>query len=185
MPPRKGFTLVEFMVSVAVLAILSATAIPNFNYFIVKTRVDNEITELYRLLLLTRNTAINTGYEVTLCPLDDANKCSIDWQQTLSVFIDANDNKAKDDDEKIIKIKNPITEGDKLQYALGRYRLVYAPTGRTVKWGSNGTFKYCPESLTDLSRGVVVATSGRIYVSSDIDNDGKDENRSGKEIICR
>ncbi|MEW6982133.1 GspH/FimT family pseudopilin [Colwelliaceae bacterium 6471] len=187
MPSCKGFTLVEFMVAVTILAILSAITIPNFNKFITQMRVDNEISALFQLLLIARNTAINSGTEVTVCPLDEGNRCSTLWQNEISVFIDSNDNKVydRDSDDRLIKVKNAVNNSDKLQYALGRYRIVYAPTGRTVKWGSNGTLKYCPKNQENESRGIIISTSGRLYASSDKDNDGKDEDRNGKEITCR
>jgi len=183
----KGFTLVELMVSITILAILSAIVIPNFNEFVIKVRVDNEISQLHRLLLVARNSAINSNNNVTVCPLDNDLQCTTEWQGTISVFIDNNNNDRLDTNinETVIRLKEAVKLGDKLQYGLRRFRLKYAPTGRTIGFGSNGTFKYCPKNYEDFARAIIVSTSGRIYASSDIDNDGKDENRSGVEIICR
>lgn len=186
MPPRKGFTLVEFMVSVAVLAILSATAIPNFNYFIVKTRVDNEITELYRLLLITRNIAINSGVPITLCPVNNNNECTVNWNNKLIVFLDQNSNGKFEpsDGDSIIKEKAAINTNDRLLYGKGRSKISYEPTGRLEGWGMNGTFRYCPKANNQLAKGVRVAVSGRVYKTSDINNDGKDEVRTGAKLSC-
>jgi len=183
----KGFTLVELMVSVTILAILTIIVIPNFTEFIIKIRVDNEISQLQRLLLVARNSAINYNQNITVCPLDDQLQCTSDWRGAISVFIDRNNNDRLDTNinETIIRIKEAIKLGDKLQYGLRRFRLKYAPTGRTTGFGSNGTFKYCPKNYEQYSRAIIVSTSGRIYLSSDIDKDGKDETRSGSEIVCR
>jgi len=183
----KGFTLIELMVSVSVFSILITLVAPNFNLFLTQLRVDNELIQLQRLLATARNNAVNTGLPTTLCPLNENNECHTQWHKELSVFIDINDNQIYEPlaGENLIRTKKTIKSIDKLQYGLGRKRVKFAPTGRTIGWGSNGTFKYCPEDHEESSRAVSVATSGRFYLSSDWDGDGKDELRNGNEIQCR
>lgn len=183
----KGFTLIELMVSVTIVAVVAAIVIPNFNEFIIRMRVDNEISQLHRLLLTARNSAINTNQDVTLCPIDNNSRCTTDWQNNIIVFIDTNDDDvySAEMNEVIIRLKPPAKINDKLQYGLHRKRILFAATGRTTGWGSNGTLKYCPENNVELSRAIVIATSGRFYPSTDIDLDGKDETRNGNEVTCR
>ena len=180
----KGFTIVELMVTVAVLAIVTAVALPNFNEFITKTRVDNEVSELYRLLLTARNTAINSDQNVTICPLAANSTCNNDWHKELSVFTDLNSNGIYEpaNNEELIKVKAAISSGDKLEY--GQNSLVYMPTGRLSGSADAEPFKYCPGSGAEHARGIEVSASGRFYSTSDIDNDGKDETRAGVKIVC-
>jgi len=171
------------MVSVSVTSILAAIAVPNLSDFIVKMRVDNEISQLHRMLLITRNAAINSGQKAIICPLDNSSQCTTQWQNELSVFVDVNNNKLFDANEKVIKIRAAITTGDRLVYGKGRTKITFKPTGQ-LSGLANGTFRYCPQSYQKHSRGIVVARSGRVYQSSDIDHDSIDENRGGKEIDC-
>lgn len=179
----KGFTLIELIVSVSVTSILAAIAVPNLNDFIVRMRVDNEISQLHRMLLLARNTAINHGQNTILCPLDSNSQCTTQWQNELSIFVDINDNKQLDVNEKIISTRAAINIEDKLVYGKTRNKVTYKPIGH-LSGLSNGTFRYCPKNHEKLSRGIVVARSGRVYQSSDVDSDGIDENRGNKEINC-
>ena len=181
-----GFTLIETLITLAILIILTAIAVPTFADLRIRIRVDNEITALHRLLLLTRNHAVNQERFVTVCPLTPSGQCSNEWHKTLTVFYDDNKNKALDASsaEVIIKIKSAIKSGDKLQYAQGRTALIYAPSGRLAVWGGNGTFRYCPKSHSNKSRGIIISGAGRFYLSSDQNMDGADENRSGRIISC-
>ncbi len=182
---QTGFTLVELMVAIFVVAILSAIALPNLNQFLVETRVDNEISEMQRLLLTARNMAINTGQNTTVCPLSSGS-CTTNWGNEISVFI--NDSNSSNNDkynsltEELLKTKDAINTGDKLQFAYSA--IVYTPSGQIATPTAASTFSYCPKDKADLSRGISVSLSGRSYISSDIDNDGKDEDRSGNAIVC-
>lgn len=182
-----GFTLIELLISISITSILISIAYPNLDSFISQMRVDNEISVLHRLLFSARNAAINRARPITICPLNDQNQCSTEWQNEISVFIDLNNNNSYDplNNEILLRTKSAIKSDDKLEYGLWRKRIIYAPTGRTAGWGSNGTFKYCPKGYPEKSRAIRIATSGRLYTSSDIDQDGKDEVRSGSEIKCR
>jgi len=177
-----GFTVIELMVSIAIAGILTAVAMPSFNDFMTSTRVDNEISELHRILLTARNTAINTGQNVTVCPLNISNICSTNWQGEISVFTNTASNTIYDPiNETLIKVKGSTTTGDLLQYS--QSSVIYTPSGRLSN-NISDTFSYCPQSNADMSRGIDVTISGRVYSTSDTDNDGKDETRNNSEIIC-
>ncbi len=181
---EQGFTLIELMVAIAVVAILSVIALPRMDSFLVKMRVDNEINEIQRLLLTARNMAINTGKNTTICPLSSSGSCTTNWQNDISVFTNSDNLLATNTSfaapDELVKIKSKIKSGDKLQYT--QNSIIYTPDGRLLTASSN--FKFCPKNNADLSRGVSISLSGRSYTSSDTDNDSKDEDRSGNEIVC-
>ncbi len=182
---KQGFTLIELMIAIAVVAILSAIALPSMSDFLVKMRVDNEIGEMQRLLLTARNMAINTGKNTTVCPLSSGT-CTTNWENEISVF--TNSSNTSDNDkydsatEELIKLKGAIKSGDKLQFA--HTSVVYVPSGQLLTPTVASIFKYCPKDEADSSRGVDISISGRSYVSSDTDSDNKDEDRNGDEIVC-
>jgi prepilin-type N-terminal cleavage/methylation domain-containing protein len=181
-----GFTIIETMVALAILMSLLSIGIPSLNNFIVVTRVNNEISTLHRLILITRNSALTHNTSVTLCPLNGQSKCKNLWHQELSVFTDGNNNKVFEPElnERIVANKAAIKTGDKLQYGKTRIGLTYASTGHLSGWGQNATFSYCPEYHHDKNRGIVVATSGRAYASAANKSNSKNIRRSGAKIKC-
>ncbi|MFB0998918.1 MAG: GspH/FimT family pseudopilin, partial [Colwellia sp.] len=142
----KGFTLIEVLITLSILGIVTAIAMPNISDFIIKTRVDNEISSLHRLILNARNAAVNTGKNVTVCPLSN-NTCAADWTAELTVFTndtntladnsvynnDGNENN-QSADEKTIKVRPAIMDSDTLSY--DATLIIFSPTGRAVSGGN-------------------------------------------------
>lgn len=181
-----GFTLIEILTSLAILLSLVAIAVPSLNELLVRMRVDNEISQIRRLILLSRNSAINANTKVTLCPLDEENKCVNSWHDTLSVFTDINSNKVFEPllNERMLAQKAEIKQGDILRYGTTRIGLTYEETGRLFGWGQNATFSYCPANHDDKNRGIIVAISGRSYASTGNKKDTFNIRRTGKKITC-
>lgn len=187
MNKSKGFTLLELMVSVSILMLLVTIGIPSFLNFTIEMKVDREITTLHRMVLQTKNAAVNSNTNVTICPLNNSNTCTSNWHLEITIFSDHNKNKKYEptQDDTIIQIKEAIDPNDKLEYGKNRTALVFGPSGHLVIWGGNATFKYCPKGHKDKNRGLVISRAGRAYQSVKHKDDGLDRNRSGKIIICK
>lgn len=64
---QKGFTLIELMVTLAILAIVLGMAIPSFSSMLQDSRVSSLGSELQGALLLARSEAIKRRQDVVLC----------------------------------------------------------------------------------------------------------------------
>ncbi|MFZ5454865.1 MAG: GspH/FimT family pseudopilin [Pseudomonadota bacterium] len=64
---QHGFTLIELMIVVALLAIISAFALPAFQSFIASNRLTSEANELLAGLNLARSEAVRSQRRVVLC----------------------------------------------------------------------------------------------------------------------
>lgn len=185
---QQAFTLVELMVGIAIVGILATVALPSLSRFVVGLRADNQISELHRLLLIARNTSVNSGENVVICPIVSG-ACSNDWTQEISVFIDINQNNDFDvaaglaPTEEVVRVKSTLTNSDKFQYT-GGASLTYNALGNLAGNGANSTFSYCPDGYIDASKGISVSISGKAYISQDTNNDGYDEYRNNALVTC-
>lgn len=86
----KGFTLIELMVAVAILAILLAVGVPSFQSFIASSRLTTANNDFVSAMALARSEAIRRGSRVTVCKSADGSTCTDagGWHQGWLVFAD-------------------------------------------------------------------------------------------------
>lgn len=81
-----GFSLLELMTTVAVLAILVAIAVPSFTTLINSNRLTSQANELVVAFQYARSEAARLNSRVTLCPSSDGESCSGgDWSRTIAI----------------------------------------------------------------------------------------------------
>lgn len=79
---EEGFTLIELMVTIAVLAIVMAIATPSFSNIILSNRIDSTAQELYGAIQLARSEAVKRKGPVHVCRSNatmDACANGTDW----------------------------------------------------------------------------------------------------------
>jgi len=101
--PPQGFTLVELMVTLSVLAILAAVALPSFQGTIRLNRVSTENNEILGALNLARTEAIKTRAIAELCATPDGIACGADWNQGWMVWSDLSRNGTLDAATEVVR----------------------------------------------------------------------------------
>ena len=88
---NKGYSLIELLVTVAILGILISVALPNFQDTI-ESNVTNSQAKLFITTLnLARSEAIKRGTNVGICPSNDGIDCdAASWSTGWIVFVDVN-----------------------------------------------------------------------------------------------
>lgn len=90
----RGFTLIELMVGIMVLAILVGFAVPSFRSFAIESRISAASAELVTALNLARSEALRRSNLVRVCASADQATCSAstDWATGWIVFADTDGN---------------------------------------------------------------------------------------------
>ncbi|UPG88884.1 GspH/FimT family pseudopilin [Luteibacter aegosomaticola] len=106
----QGFTLVELMVTITVLAILLAIAAPSFVDFVRRNDVSSNTNEFLTTLRMARSTAITRNIFVSVCPSTNATadkpSCSDskDYSAGYLVYVASAAGKAYEEGNELVRI---------------------------------------------------------------------------------
>lgn len=83
-------TLIELMVTLSILGILMALAVPSFQAMIASSRLTTSSNDFLATLSQARSNAIKTGSRITICKSANGTQCATsgDWEQGWIMFND-------------------------------------------------------------------------------------------------
>ena len=110
-----GFTLIELMVVIAVMAIMASLATPSFQQLLAAQRVRITGYNIVGDMLLARNEAVKRGENVTLTPV------ASDWSQGWSVNVASN----------ALELREQGRVGNGVQFTTSPASITFDRNGRT------------------------------------------------------
>jgi type IV fimbrial biogenesis protein FimT len=154
---QHGFTLIELMVAVAILAILAMLAAPSFNEAILSNRLASFSNNFVASANLARGEAIKRNSDVTLCIVanETATTCTTsgDWEQGWIVLSGST----------VVQRQQALSAGYK---AVGTVKsVVFQSVGAGA---TTATLKLCraTPSVGSQEREIKVSATGRTSVST-------------------
>ncbi len=133
---QAGVTLLELMVTIAVVAILTALAFPSFQTTMRSNRVSTAANELLTSMSLARSEAIRNTRGAGVCATADGASCGADWAQGWMVWGDTNANGAYDAGETVVK------------YSQARDGLSFNGTANAIGYDNRGRAAAGAQSVT-------------------------------------
>ena len=170
-----GVTLIELMATIAIVAILSAVALPSFASLQRNTRRTVAINDFIHAVFLARSEAIKRNSVVSICRSDDGLKCNNDapnWNGGWIVFENLDrDQPADADPGEPILMRHEALVGGAL--TSNRESFSFRPYAQS---DVNGTLVYCPTRGSKDGRAIIISHTGRPRASN--------RDASGKALKC-
>ncbi len=116
----RGFSFVELMLAIAILAILATVAIPSFSEFALANKLRAYSNNLVASVHLTRSEAIKRNQVVEMCVSINGSTCGEGgWEQGWIVLVD----------ETVLYRQQAVVDGFRISASGGLETLSFQPTG--------------------------------------------------------
>jgi type IV fimbrial biogenesis protein FimT len=182
-PRYKGFTLVELLVTLAILVILMAIGVPAMQSFLQSRQASAQADDFASSLKFTRSEAIKHGQRAIMCRTTTADTVAPscdhtarDWASGWVVCIDANINGNCDNTELFLKVQQAFSsKGSITGPNWAQQTVSFTPDGLAIL--TNGHFIIAPDAGSDdHKRCVVLSPQGRMHFAKVVkDAQGKDD----------
>lgn len=177
----RGFTMIELLISLLVIAVLLVMVAPSMNVLVKRNSLVALHGSLRSSLSMARTQAVETGSAVSVCPMGRNGGCAFpsgDWSRGWIVFEDpertgrcANPGNAglcHGTRNRVLRIRPPLDSGYVIRsnHHVSR-RVRFSATG--MSYGHNGRFTLCDLNGAVKPVGLVVAATGRVRRARDSD----------------
>ncbi len=157
---QNGMSHVELMIAIALVTILSVSALPGVDRMMDRNKVMDTRHDLLNDLNFARNTAISNYRHVVICPSSNQQTCNgkSTWSESWIVFQDTNADQQRNVSERILRTGYPgknISISSEL-----RNHFSFAPDGNSGE--SVGSLLLCVDNKITMGHRLAVSKTGRV-----------------------
>jgi len=157
-----GFTLVDFLTSLAIVGVLAGIALPSIRAARGAGYAADTEARLVGSISDAVRQAVVVGRPVVMCPSRNAVTCadSLDWNGGWIVFTDEDGNRSRSPAETIHRSEPALDANLALVTSTGRRHVRFQPSGSVE--GTNLTFTLCDPRGDTSAVAWVMGNSGRL-----------------------
>jgi len=160
-----GFTLLELMITVSILGIVMAFAVPSIDTFIKNDRLTSQINTLVSHLAYARNEAVTRSLQVGLCASNNTSSaaptCSgTNWADGWILFVDTDGDSSFTAGEEVLRVKQTLAGSNTLTGSAGNI-VIYDNRGFTPNL-ANASFSLCDDRGVANLRSITISNTGRV-----------------------
>lgn len=168
----RGLTLVELLVTLAIVAVGAAIAAPSFKGMIADTRLSAQANDLLASLKYTRSEAVKRNARVSMCKKASDATCAVtdtataNWQGGWLVFVDGGAVGTIDGTDTILRVQGPLAASTLIGDGAITNYVSYLGTGQTSASAGGtqvGAFSLC-DPLATAKRKKIAVTQGSGWV---------------------
>lgn len=158
-----GFTLVELLVTLLIVAILFGLAVPAFVNLLERNRLETTASRFLNTLMTARSEALKRNQPVVICKSVNGSRCvnTGGWERGWMIYADQNADQAKQGSEPVIAVHAPLGKGDtlRIENADLKRKVVYRTDGTA---SASGVFVLCNSARDKtLAQEVKLSVTGR------------------------
>lgn len=160
---QQGFTLIEFMVVLAIAVFTLTAAVPNYNAFSKNNEQVESANALVSTLSQARDEAIKRRGRISVCQSGDGESCGgSGWHNGWIMFVDAGKPGELDGDDVVLSAYGALEEGTSLVSDEFENHISYNMKGIS---NTSGGFQLCDARGAEAARAICVTNIGRASVS--------------------
>ncbi|MHA7811108.1 MAG: GspH/FimT family pseudopilin [Marinobacter adhaerens] len=180
----EGLTLIEAILTLALLSILAGFAVASWTQIAASTRHTELVNGIHRTFAIARSHAVHQKTLTTICPLSAEGECIDDWNLPVSIFPDSNNNKRPDGGNVNRVVNLSSNQSALFSRTAGRGYFQLAPNG--MSHGTMGSIIACSSTGSGRVKMSYLALNigGRLRTLHDENDDGKIVLPWGAEISC-
>ncbi len=160
----RGFSLLELIIAIAVVALLVVSAAPALNYISSYGAVNNAKTQFSSALQLARSQAIRDGQTVYVTNRSATASSDNEFGTGLVVYADTNGNGSYNVGEEIFMITDLADVN--IDAEPNFTQLSFSPTGRLEQSKDKYWFEVCREDESEGYQVEVISKSGSVLVKN-------------------
>ena len=153
----RGFTFVELMIVLAIVAVLLGVAVPAFQRLQVSTSIRGEVHQLMSDIVSTRSEAIKRNVQVVMCPSRSfglaSRACEGVFAEGWIIFADRDRDRELDAGEEVIRTGNGMPE-------------TFTLTNRAATRNASEKIVYRPDGTSRRNRALMICSTVRPDVPS-------------------